>query len=390
MLYIKKSLIALSFGTLGLGIAEFIIIGVLPYIAIDFNITIPTAGHLISAYASGVCVGAPFLIFVRRYPLKNILLALILIIMLGNLMASFAFDYNVMILARFISGLPHGAYFGVGSIIAEKLSDKGKSTQAISIMIAGMTVANLFGVPLGTFLSLTLSWRVGFLLVVIWGIITFFYVWKWVPQVKNIPDTGLKGQFYFLKKLAPWLLIISTILGNGAVFCWYSYIIPLLTSVSGFSPHSATLLIVLAGVGMVIGNLSGGVLSDRFMPVRVAIFIQGFLSIVLVCIFFLSHIPYASILLMTLGTACLFAFSSPQQLLLLKFSKGGELLGTSSAQVAFNLGNAIGAYCGGLPVQAGLGYQYSALVGTPFALLGFFILYFFYKKFVRVKTTISN
>lgn len=190
MLYIKKSLIALSFGTLGLGIAEFIIIGVLPYIAIDFNITIPTAGHLISAYASGVCVGAPFLIFVRRYPLKNILLALILIIMLGNLMASFAFDYNVMILACFISGLPHGAYFGVGSIIAEKLSDKGKSTQAISIMIAGMTVANLFGVPLGTFLSLTLSWRVGFLLVVIWGIITFFYVWKWVPQVKNIPDTG--------------------------------------------------------------------------------------------------------------------------------------------------------------------------------------------------------
>lgn len=385
MLYIKRSLIALSFGTLGLGIAEFIIIGVLPYIATDFGITIPTAGHLISAYASGVFIGAPFLIFVRRYPLKNILLALIVIIMLGNLMASIAFNYETMILARFISGLPHGSYFGVGSIIAEKLSDKGKSTEAISIMIAGMTVANLFGVPLGSFLSVTLSWRIGFLLVVIWGLVTFFYVWQWVPHIENIPDTGLKGQFYFLKRLAPWLLIIATILGNGAVFCWYSYIIPLLTNVSGFSSHSATLLIAFAGVGMVIGNLFGGVLSDRFMPIRITIFIQGFLSIILIGIFFLSYIPWVSILLMIFGTACLFAFSSPQQLLLIKSSKGGELLGTASAQMAFNLGNAIGAYCGGLPIQMGLGYHYSALVGVPFSVIGFFILYFFYKKFGMIK-----
>lgn len=385
MLYLKRSLIALSFGTLGLGIAEFIIIGVLPYIATDFGITIPTAGHLISAYASGVFIGAPFLIFVRRYPLKNILLALIVIIMLGNLMASIAFNYETMMLARFISGLPHGSYFGVGSIIAEKLSDKGKSTEAISIMIAGMTVANLFGVPLGSFLSVTLSWRIGFLLVVIWGLVTFFYVWQWVPHIENIPDTGLKGQFYFLKRLAPWLLIIATILGNGAVFCWYSYIIPLLTNVSGFSSHSATLLIAFAGVGMVIGNLFGGVLSDRFMPIRITIFIQGFLSIILIGIFFLSYIPWVSILLMIFGTACLFAFSSPQQLLLIKSSKGGELLGTASAQMAFNLGNAIGAYCGGLPIQMGLGYHYSALVGVPFSVIGFFILYFFYKKFGMIK-----
>ncbi|AGC50321.1 MFS transporter AraJ [Lawsonia intracellularis] len=385
MLYIKKSLIALSFGTLGLGIAEFIIIGILPYIATDFGITIPTAGHLISAYASGVFIGAPFLIFVRRYPLKNILLALIVIIMLGNLIASIAFNYETMMLARFISGLPHGSYFGVGSIIAEKLSDKGKSTEAISIMISGMTVANLFGVPLGTFLGVTLSWRIGFLIVVGWGLVTFFYVWRWVPQIENVPDTGLKGQFYFLKRLAPWLLIIATILGNGAVFCWYSYIIPLLTNVSGFSPHSATLLIVFAGVGMVIGNFFGGVLSDRLMPIRIAIFIQGLLSIVLICIFFFSYIPWVSILLMILGTACLFALSSPQQLLLIKFSKGGELLGTSSAQMAFNLGNAIGAYCGGLPIQMGLGYQYSALVGVPFSVIGCFILYFFYQKFGMIK-----
>lgn len=385
MLYIKRSLIALSFGTLGLGIAEFIIIGVLSYIASDFGITIPTAGHLISAYASGVFIGAPFLIFVRRYPLKNILLALIVIIMLGNLMTSIAFSYETMMLARFISGFPHGSYFGVGSIIAEKLSDKGKSTEAISIMTAGMTVANLFGVPLGTFLSVTLSWRICFLLVVIWGLITFFYVWKWVPQIGNIPDTGLKGQFYFLKRLAPWLLIIAIILGNGAVFSWYSYIIPLLTNVPGFSPHSATLLIALAGLGMVIGNLFGGVFSDRFMPIRITIFIQGFLSIVLIGIFFLFYISWASILLMILGTACLFALSSPQQLLLIKFSRGGELLGTSSAQMAFNLGNAIGAYCGGLPIQMRLGYHYSALVGVPFSVIGFFILYFFYKKFAMIR-----
>ncbi len=153
----KKSLIALAFGTLGLGIAEFVMMGILPDVAKDLGISIPTAGHFISAYALGVCVGAPVLTLARKYPLKHILLVLVTLIMIGNICAAMAPNYWVLLAARFISGLPHGAYFGVGSIVAEKLADKGKGSEAVSIMIAGMTIANLFGVPLGTSLSTMLS-----------------------------------------------------------------------------------------------------------------------------------------------------------------------------------------------------------------------------------------
>lgn len=163
-------------------------------------------------------------------------------------------NYWVLLAARFISGLPHGAYFGVGSIVAEKLADKGKGSEAVSIMIAGMTIANLFGVPLGTSLSTMLSWRATFLLVGIWGIVILYYIWRWVPHVEGLKDTGFKGQFRFLKTPAPWLILGATALGNGGVFCWYSYINPMLTNVSGFSAESITPLMILAGFGMVVGT----------------------------------------------------------------------------------------------------------------------------------------
>ena len=381
----KKSLIALAFGTLGLGIAEFVMMGILPDVAADLNISIPVAGHLISAYALGVCVGAPALILARKHRLKTILLVLVGIIMLGNIAAALAPNYWVMLAARFVSGLPHGAYFGVASIVAEKLADEGKGSEAVSIMVAGMTVANLFGVPLGTSLSAEISWRVPFVLVGCWGLIMLYYIWRWVPHVENLKDTGFKGQFKFLKSPAPWLLIVATMLGNGGVFCWYSYINPLLTNVSGFAPESITLLMVLAGFGMVVGNLIGGLMSDRFTPGRVAAFVQGTICVTLLLIFFLSPIPWLSVLLMCICTGCLFALSSPQQILLIHHSKGGELLGAASVQVGFNLGNAIGAYSGGLALQAGLGYQYPALIGMPFALGGFLLLTLFYRKYEKRK-----
>ena len=170
----KKSLIALSFGTLGLGITEFVMMGILPDVAGDLQISLAQAGHFISAYALGVCVGAPVLVLARKYPLKKILLTLVCLILAGNVCAAFSPNYIFMLLARFISGLPHGAYFGVGSIIAAKLADEGKGSEAVAIMVAGMTVANLFGVPLGTLLSAALSWRATFLLVGAWSILTFF------------------------------------------------------------------------------------------------------------------------------------------------------------------------------------------------------------------------
>ena len=375
----KKSLIALAFGTLGLGIAEFTMMGILPYVARDLNISIPVAGHFISAYALGVCAGAPMLIVARKRPLKHILLVLMALMLVGNLGAAMAPDYWLLLAARFISGLPHGAYFGVASIVAGKLADEGKSSEAVSIMIAGMTVANLFGVPLGTSLSHMLSWRGTFLLGGCWGLIVLYYIWGWVPVVEGLKDTGFKGQFRFLKTPAPWLILGATALGNGGVFCWYSYITPLLTNVSGFSAESVTALMVLAGFGMVVGNLVSGRLSDRYTPGKVGTVVQGMICILLLMIFFLSPNPWCSAILMALCTAGLFAVSSPEQVLIIRVAPGGEMLGGACVQIAFNLGNAIGAYVGGLALSGG--YRYPALAGVPFALVGFVLFAVFYKKF---------
>ena len=246
-------------------------------------------------------------------------------------------------------------------------------------MIAGMTVANLFGVPLGTSLSHLLSWRVTFLFVGIWGVIVLYYIWKWVPAVSGLKDTGFKGQFRFLKKPAPWLILGATALGNGGVFCWYSYINPLLTDVSGFSAESITSLMVLAGFGMVVGNLVSGRMSDRYTPGLVGTVVQGGICVTLLLIFFLSPYPFWSALLMTLCTAGLFAVSSPEQVLIIRVAPGGEMLGGACVQMAFNLGNAIGAYVGGLAV--GYGYQYPAMFGVPFALFGFSLFLVFLRKY---------
>ena len=380
----KKSLIALAFGTLGLGLSEFVMMGILPDVAHDLGITIPEAGHLISAYALGVCAGAPLLgLPARTRPLKQILLVLVSIFIVGNLFVSLSPNYWTMMAMRFISGLPHGAFFGVGSIVAERLAAEGKKSEAVAIMISGMTVANLLAVPLGTYISLVLSWRATFFSAACWGLIVFWFIWRWVPYVAALPDNGFKGQFRFLKNLAPWLLIFATMFGNGGFFCLYSYITPLLTQVSGFPAGEMTVIMVLAGLGMCVGNILGGRLSDIYTPGRVAAVTQGVMCLTLVLIFFCAANPWISVLLMCVGTTCLFAVSAPQQLLLIQNAKGGEMLGAASVQIAFNLGNALGAYCGGLPIEAGYSYEYAALPGAASAFAGFLLLSYFSRRFER-------
>ena len=272
----KKSLIALAFGTLALGMAEFVMMGILPDVARDLGVSIPRAGDLISAYAIGVCVGAPATVLIaRKRALKGILLALAALIVLGNVCASLAPDFWMLLAMRFVSGLPHGAFFGVGSIVAERVADPGHKTQAVSIMILGMTVANLFCVPLGTYLGSYLSWRLAFGMVGLWGIMALLLIARWVPALPALPDTGLKGQFRFLGSRAPWLILLATLLANGGVFCWYSYVTPTMTRVAGIPGQAMTAVMMVAGLGMLVGNLAGGHLSDRFSPERVARFIQG-------------------------------------------------------------------------------------------------------------------
>lgn len=382
----KKSLIALAFGTLALGMSEFVMMGILPDIARSLGITIPEAGHLISAYALGVCAGAPLMVLcARTRPLKQILLALAALIAVGNACAAAAPGYWTLLAMRFVSGLPHGAFFGVGSIVAERVASADRRAEAVSIMIVGMTVANLFGVPLGTYICGALTWRATFAIVAVWGIAAAVFIRRWVPALPPLPDTGLAGQFRFLRKGGPWLVLASVLLGNGGILCWYSYVSPSMLHVAGFGSDDLTWIMMLAGFGMFVGNLFGGHFSDAFTPEKMVRATLFTVSVVLVCIFFFSHVGWLALVLMVLTTGSLFCVSSPQQLLILENSRGGEMLGAALVQVVFNLGNALGAYCGGLPIDRGLGYEYAALPGAAFAVVGFLMSVYYIRRYPRQK-----
>ena len=370
---LNKGLYALAFGTLGFGITEYVMMGILPDIAADLAISIPEAGHLISVYALGVCIGAPLAVLVSRgRGLRTILVGLICIQLLGGIITTFAPNYYVALASRFISGLPHGAFFGVGSIVAERLADKNHSTTAVSIMVMGMTVANLLGVPLGTLLGETLSWRVIFAFSTLWSALTIFFIFRWIPVLPALPDKGVKAQFAFLAKPEPWLILAVTMAGNGGIFCYYSYVSPMMTGVAGFPADAMTLIMVLCGGGMCLGNYLGGRLSDRYSPTRVILTTQLMMFSALVILYFVAGIKLPALLMTVLCCAGLFAVSSPQQHLIINHAPGGEMMGGAMIQIAFNLGNALGAYFGGLPIDSGAGVRYSALIGAAFILIGLF------------------
>lgn len=382
----KKSLIALALGTLALGITEFVMMGILPDVAASLGVTIPRAGRLISAYALGVCCGAPMLTVAHKYRPKSILLFLGALMLTGAVLSVLAQNYFMLLGARFISGLPHGAYFGVASIVAVRLADEGHKTGAVSIMIAGMTVANLLGVPLGTALSSNISWRSPFVLVIFCSLLVIYYIWKWVPQMDALPDGGYRSQFRFLRSGAPWLILGATMFGNGSIFCWYSYVAPQLVSEGGFAPNVIPMLMIAAGFGMVVGNLASGRLSDKYGPGHVVRCTLTVLVAALLLTFALARHGWISAMLMVVCTACLFAVSSPLQFLILKHAPGGEMLGGASIQMAFNLGNAIGAVTGAVPIEMGLSYRYPALFGVPIAMLGLICLLVFCRKYERGST----
>jgi DHA1 family arabinose polymer transporter-like MFS transporter len=246
-------------------------------------------------------------------------------------------------------------------------------------MVAGMTVANLLGVPLGTFVSQYISWRLVFALVAAVAVALWWALRRWIPDLASLPSSGLRDQFRFLGTPAPWLLLGATLLGNGGIFCWYSYVHPMLTQIAGFSENQAGGLMMLAGASMVAGNILGGQLSDRYTPGKVASILQLVGAAALLLIFFTAHIPALAVIWMCVCTFCLFAVSSPQQLLLLRYSPGGALLGAAAVQMAFNLGNALGAYNGGLAISHHWGLPYTALIGVPMALAGFVCLAYFHR-----------
>lgn len=379
----NKGLFALAMGTFALGISEFLMMGILGDLAANMNVSISEAGHFISAYALGVCCGAPALLFARKMALKKIMLILAAVIAVGNLCASIAPSFWALFAARFISGLPHGAYFGVGAIVARKLASPGKEVSAVAYMIAGMTVATLVGVPMGTFISNTFTWRIAFVVVGMTGMLTFLAIHAWVPRLQPLPDMGFKGQFRFLKTLPPWLIFGGVLFGQIGIYCWYSYIDPQLTQVAGFSTASLTWLMVLAGFGMFAGNLIAGKLSDHYKPSWVAAWVQTSAIPVLLLFFFLCHYPVAAVLLMVLGTAALFGSGSPLQSSIVGYARGGEMLGAACIQIAYNAGNAIAAWIGGKVIAAGYGYTAPSIVGLPIILIGSSLLFVLYARYER-------
>lgn len=231
----NRGLYALALGTFSLGIAEFGMMGVLGDVAKGVEVSISEAGHLISAYSLGVAIGAPMLILLRRMPLKKLMLLLSAVIFAGNLAASVSPGFVTLLCSRFVSGLPHGAFFGAGAIVCSRLAAKGHGAQAVAVMVGGMTLANLFGVPLATCLSNLFNWRVTFGIVAAFGLLSFGLIRLWLPYLDPLPDRGMKGQFGFLKSSAPWLIYGGVFFGQASVYCWFSYIEPVMTQVAGFS-----------------------------------------------------------------------------------------------------------------------------------------------------------
>lgn len=385
-----KSLTALALGTFALGISEFLIMGILGNIAESLGVSITGAGHLISAYATGVCFGAPALLFFRKTPLKKIMAVLAAVIALGNFLAFIAPGYRTLFAARFISGLPHGAYFGVGAIVARRLVKPGREVGAVSFMIGGMTVATLVGVPLGTFITNTFSWRFAFLTVAIAGAITYLAIRHLVPDVGKLKDMGFKGQFRFLRTLPPWFIFSGVFFGQIGFYCWYSYIDPQLTEVAHFSTADLSWLMVLAGLGMFAGNSIIGLLGSRFKPASLAATVELIGIPVLVAFFFFASYQIAAAGLMILGTAILFGSGSPLQSSIVGYSKGGEMLGAASIQIAYNAGNAIAAWLGGLAINAGYGYSSPSLAGLPLVAAGAAMLYRLYFKYERNQRTTGD
>ncbi len=371
----KKSLLALALGGLGIGITEFSMMGMLPDVAESLQVSIPEAGYLITAYALGVVIGAPLLVvYMNRFsPLKTLIILMGLFTLFNGL-SVVAPNYGLLLVSRFISGLPHGAFFGVGSVIASRLADPGKEAQAVATMFSGLTVANLFGVPLGTYIGHHFSWRYTFLLIVIVGILTMLALKLWMPKMKAAPKNNPWKDFGIFRNVNVWFMVLLFSVAPGALFAWISYIAPLMTEVSGIADKYLPYIMVLAGLGMFVGNLIGGKLTDAFSSTKVVVAVLVVQILCMLVIYGLSDNVWVSLVMTFLTGVTTFALVPSLTLLLLNSVKSdAEMLVASLGPACFNIANALGAFLGGVPINQGYGYASPALVGAVMAALGIVI-----------------
>jgi len=349
------ALYALAAGAFGIGTTEFVIMGLLLEVGRDLDVSIATAGLLVSGYALGVAVGAPLLTTgTGRVPRKTLLLGLMALFTVGNLACALAPDYGSLMAARVVTSFAHGTFFGVGSVVATALVPKNKAASAIALMFTGLTLANVLGVPFGAWLGLHYGWRATFWVVAAIGLVAMAAVALLVPRLAAGGSGRLMDELKVLGRPQVLLGLGITTLGFGGVFAAFTYIAPVLTQISGFSADAVAPILLLFGAGLVVGNIVGGKLADRaLMPTLLGSLAA--LAAVLILIVPASHNQVAMIVTVGLLGAAAFATVPPLQMRILAKAEGAPNLASALNIGAFNLGNALGAWAGGLTIDHGPG-----------------------------------
>ncbi|WP_235957056.1 MFS transporter [Paenibacillus apii] len=341
------ALLSLTLGAFAIGMTEFVIMGILPNVAEDLHVSIASAGQLITSYALGVAIGAPILaILTYRLPQKQLLCLLMILFIIGNGVAAIAPNYNVLMGARLFTALAHGTFFGVGSVIAASLVQPGRRAAAVSIMMAGLTVANIIGVPIGTFIGQHLGWRASFGAVVVMGVLSLAGILLLVPVIKAEETSSLTRQLRALLQPKLLLVLLTGAFGCASLFSVFTYITPLLEDITGFSENAVALTLVLFGIGVTTGNIVGGRLADwKLMPSMLVIF--AFLAAVLAFFAYSIHIPLLAVITIFIWGAGAFGVFPGLQVRIMTLAKDAPALASTSNHSALNLGNAFGAFFGG-------------------------------------------
>jgi DHA1 family arabinose polymer transporter-like MFS transporter len=366
-----KKIMPLTLGGFSIGMTEFLIMGVLPNVSRSLHVSIPTAGYLIAIYAFGVVIGAPLMIAVsRRFTPKQTLGGLMLLFAIFNCLFSVAPSFPLLLFSRFMSGLPHGAFFGIGAVVATRLAPAGKGASTVALMFAGLTLANILGVPVGTFIGNHVSWRLAYFIVGLFGFITVFAIARCLPDVDIDQSENFIKSLKILKHLDIWLIIAISAIGTGGLFAWISYIAPLMIHVALFSENMITFIMMIAGIGMAVGNMLGGKFADRTSPLVVTAILLLMMMGCLVIVAFTTQNQIMAIIMTFITGAVAFAIISPLQMLMIQAARGSEMLASCLVQSSSNMGNTLGAFLGGLPIAAGFGYTSPEYVGFILALIG--------------------
>src|SRR6202048_990935 len=361
--------IALAVGGFGIGTGEFGIMGLLPDVAGDIGVSIPTAGHVISAYAIGVVIGAPVIaVLAAKLSRRMLLLALMTVFAAGNFASALAPDYGWLVVLRFLTGLPHGAYFGVASLVAAKMAQPNQRASAVGRVMLGLAVATLVGVPFAPAFGQMLGWRAAFAAVGAIGVLAVLLIWRFVPADSADTNASPLRELGALRRLQVWLALGIGAVGSGGMFAVYSYITPTLVEVTGIRESLVPLVLCVFGTGMIIGNVAGSRLADRALLPTIGGLIIWNAIVLGLLVFTAGHAWLAVTHVLLIGTG--FAIVPGVQTRLMGVAADAQTLAAALNHSAFNIANALGAWTGGLAIAAGYGWTSTGWVGTSFALGG--------------------